>query len=342
MARKIRSTRRNSIVIVCEGTDTEVKYLTDLAAYVNSNFPDRFTDIRIVPTAQELVVATQRAKNRKQLKNCNPYAYYVQEEDNALDYDNYRAQPTRYVREAELFLKDGTYGEAWAVYDHDNFPEHEDASTHAKTVGVNIAYSSISFEEWILIHFERNKYAFSKSVCKRHKKDISCGSNVHPDDCHGRICVAGRIREQKFIPEYGKSMDGLFKTLFPNHKLAIINAAWLRSLHQNENLWMCNPITTVDRLISRLMDYSVEYSWIASDCSFDLDRFKLKLHDGQVENIGDCTMAFDYKIYDEIMNPIIQANTGAINPGGTCRLTVPTKGRYIGFIGHRDIKVTAL
>lgn len=342
MGRKIRSINRNNIVIVCEGTDTEFNYLTDLAAYVNLNYPGRFADIRIVPTAQELVVATNRNKNRKKLKGSGGNAYYVQEEENETDYEKYRKQPTRYVREAELFLKDGSYGEAWAVYDHDNFPDHKNAASHAKEVKVNIAYSSVSFEEWILAHFERNAYAFDKSVCKQNKKDIMCGSGLHPDDCHGQKCIGGRLREQSFIPDYGKTMGGLFRRLFVRHKVAVVNAAWLRALHKNENFWECNPFTNVDNLVARLLGYNQEYSWIPGGGVFDFERTSLNLSGKKIKNVGDNATVLEYEIYDCLMNRISGANTGVIEPGDFFEFQVPENGVYIGMIGRDGVKMSCI
>ncbi len=342
MARKSRTTNSNSIVIVCEGTETEVRYLTDLKDFVVQNFPDRFSDIRIVPTAQELVVCTTRNKNKK-LKDAWPWAYYVQDEYDQVEFDKYRPQPTRYVREAELFILNDGYNEAWAVYDHDNFTDHQFAKEHANQVNVNIAFSSISFEEWILLHFERNEKAFCKSVCKQKKQDIMCGTGAHDDDCHGEVCVGGHIREQKHIPLYGKNMDGLFAHLFDKHNLAIANAAWTRGLHDNpDSFWEYNPLTTVDRLIARLLDYNQEYSWIRDTDNFALDRTTLKLEEQEISNTGDNPIAFRYRTYNDLMTFISECNTGIIEPGTTMRLDIPANAKYIGFISNRDIKLTAI
>lgn len=341
MARKRRTTNTNNIVIVCEGTDTEVKYLTDLKSYVEHTFPDRFSNIRIVPTAEELVVANDRNKNKK-LKEDHPWAYYIQEEDNECDYEKYKAQPTRYVREAELFVINDGYHEAWAVYDHDNFSDHAFAESHAREANVNIAFSSISFEEWILVHFERNSRPFCKSVCKKHGEDIMCGTGVHTDDCHGHVCVGGHIREQRYIPEYGKSMSGLFQQLFDRHKIAIVNAAWLRSLHRDRHFWECNPFTTVDSLIGRLLDYKQDYAWIPNTDNFTILRTDLSLVGQTIKNIGTISVAFDYEIFDANMTSIFKHNTGVITPGCTFELQVPENGVLIGILDRTVTKVISL
>lgn len=343
MARKSRITEKNNIVIVCEGTDTEVKYFTDLKNYVETHFPDRFSDIRIVPTASELVVSTNRNKNKK-LRTVSKLAYYIQEESNADDFDRYKSQPTRYVREAELFILNDGYLEGWAVYDHDNFPDHEFAKSHADSIGVKIAFSSISFEEWILVHFERNETAFSRSVCKEDKHDILCGTGTHKDDCHGDICVGGCLREHKHIPEYGKNMDGLFHHIFDKHKLAIINAAWTRSLHDNkaESFWECNPLTTVDRLVSCLLGYNQDFSWISNPESFTLDRTILKISENSISNIGENPIVVNYTIYDANMEEIGKYNTGLLNVGNKFELYLPENARYMGINSRKGIKITTI
>ncbi|MDE6368726.1 MAG: RloB family protein [Muribaculaceae bacterium] len=342
MARKRRTTNKNNIVIVCEGTDTEYKYLSDLKEYIKRILPGRFSDIRIVPTTEELLTCINRNKNKK-LKNIHPWAYYIQEEDNQKDFDTYRAQPIRYVREAELFTINDGYEEAWAVYDHDDFAHHEFAKSHADAVNVNIAFSSISFEEWFLLHFERNDKAFSKSVCKKNKEDIMCGTGEHQSDCHGDICVGGRIRENKYIPDYGKSMNGLFMQLFDKHKVAIVNAAWSRALHHNPmDFWRFNPLTTVDRLISRLLGYDQEYAWIHDTRNFTIDRTQLKLLQDTITNIGHNPIILNYIVYDNRMEMISEHKTEIITPNSSIQLQIHADGRFIGIVDNKDIKITTI
>ena len=73
--------------------------------------------------------------------------------------EKYKAVPIRYVREAQEGLEDGVYESTWAVFDKDYHPEHKEAFKLAKQEidenKVNIAFSSISFEQWILLHFEK-------------------------------------------------------------------------------------------------------------------------------------------------------------------------------------------
>jgi hypothetical protein len=94
-------------------------------------------------------------------------------------------------------LEDGTYSEVWAVFDKDGHPNHEEAFNLASTdiagKKVNIAFTSIAFEYWILLHFESNDTAFVKSMCRQGKEYYYCGLESHADDCIGAKCVCGRI-----------------------------------------------------------------------------------------------------------------------------------------------------
>lgn len=56
MSRKLK----NNIVIVCEGTETEYHYLKELKSIVEERQPERFSDIRIIPTPEELNVCVKR------------------------------------------------------------------------------------------------------------------------------------------------------------------------------------------------------------------------------------------------------------------------------------------
>ena len=133
--------------------------------------------------------------------------------------------------------------------------------------------------------------------------------------------VSVAILEQKHIPLYGKNMDGLFAHLFDKHNLAIANAAWTRGLHDNpDSFWEYNPLTTVDRLIARLLDYNQEYSWIRDTDNFALDRTTLKLEEQEISNTGDNPIAFRYRTYNDLMTFISECNTGIIEPGTTMRL----------------------
>ena len=258
---------KNNIVIVCEGTETEYDYFTGLKNYLGDS--GKYYTIKIVPTKdpEGIQGGNRQRKNRKLNGDRDTLRYYEQVEESRELYDKYHKQPTRYVREAQLFLKDDIYTEAWAVFDNDDFPDLENAFKLASTDDkLNIAYSSISFEEWLLHHFERNAKVFDRSECKADDKSIDCNKDK---GCRGEHCIAGRLRTQGYLPYYKKNnkddkkkdREDFFTQTRSHLEQARINAAWLRHL-QDGPIYERNPYTDVDRLVSRLLGLDKEYVWV--------------------------------------------------------------------------------
>ena len=279
MARPQRKTNKKNIVILCEGTETEVRFFKDLRDHVNKHAPDRFSEIKIIPIPLDNTPVNPRNSRRKsrQLQpSSTSFRYYIKEESSLMTYNRYKAQPTRYVREVQLFMEEDGYVEGWAVFDKDTFTHHAEAFDLAASInGLHIAFSSYCFEEWILTHFERNPHPFTTSVCKNSdKKDKGCGTGLL-DDCHGNICIGGRIRECKYIPDYAKNKESIFiKYTLPRLEQCYANAAWIRTL-STEQLYNRNPYTDVDRLVKRLLDEDKEYFWHELDYIFDFSQSKI-------------------------------------------------------------------
>lgn len=264
MSRKIRQTKDNNIVIVCEGSETEAPYFEALKAEIERVNPHKYAEILIVPIVEEKVTpSARRTDKKKRLQKPAERTYWIHQEETQELYDEYCAQPVKYVREAELFMIHDGFVEAWAVFDHDNIDirQRNKAFEHAESVdNLKIAFSSIAFEEWILAHFERNPKPFQKAQCKERGKAIDCGK-VPDIGCNGDRCLAGYLRKQLYLPEYEKNDHTLFETLRPRFDTAQINAAWLRHLEDGP-IYERNPYTDVDRLVSRLLGIDKEYVWI--------------------------------------------------------------------------------
>lgn len=271
-----RKTNPN-IVIICEGTETEESYFSDLKEYITQNVDTIYSDIRIVPTKKEMIINT-KPQGRRQRQfvtgDKSNYRYYYQTEEKEEDYNQYKAQPTRYVREAQLFIKNDGYSEAWAVFDNDKFPCRKEAFDLADSCpNLWIAYSSISFEEWLLLHFNRDSNKYECSECKCDKgKSLGCDSNK---GCKGNRCIAGRLRAESYIQNYSKS-QGVFYHILDRLEQARINAAWIR--HQNAMpIYEANPFTNVDELVNRLLGYDSKYVWITLGDKFEFDGTILQL-----------------------------------------------------------------
>lgn len=252
---------KNSVVIVCEGTDTEYQYFTELATDVRQKQPERFGRIKVVPTPEEKAASDERrrAHKRRMRQGTTPLMlYYVKEETSKAEYDKNRSQPARYVREAQLFMLEDGYTEAWVVFDKDVHPGHKRAWELAQSSpSVNIAFSSYSFEEWLLCHFEKNGHAYHRSLCKRR----DCG--INGAGCKGRDCLIGRLRGKGYIPNFVKSQANLYSGfLSARLRKAFVNAAWLRKVCSAPVIYDKNPYTDVDKLVLHLLDINTRYDWV--------------------------------------------------------------------------------
>lgn len=260
MSQRQKRFLKSNLIIVCEGTDTEYQYFTELADIVKLNQPERFGKIRVVPTPEEKAEGDERrrAYKRRMRYGSSPLLlYYVKEDTSKTEYDRNRSQPARYVREAQLFMLQDGYTESWVVFDKDIHPGHKRAWELAQSSpSVGIAFSSYSFEEWILCHFEKNGYAFHRSLCKR----TDCG--LKGAGCNGRACLIGRLRSKGYIPDFVKSQANIYSLLSDRFEKACVNAAWLRMLCSVPVIYEKNPYTDVDTLVLYLLDKQVKYEWI--------------------------------------------------------------------------------
>ena len=290
---------KNNIVIVCEGTETEYDYFTGLKNYLGDS--GKYYTIKIVPTKdpEGIQGGNRQRKNRKLNGDRDTLRYYEQVEESRELYDRYHKQPTRYVREAQLFLKDNIYTEAWAVFDNDDFPDLENAFKLASTDdNLNIAYSSISFEEWLLHHFERNAKVFDRSECKTDGKSIGCNKDK---GCRGEHCIAGRLRAQGYLPDYKKNnkedkkkdREDFFIQTRSHLEQARINAAWMRHL-QDGPIYERNPYTDVDKLVARMLEVHTDYEWIRLGEVFTYMGAKIKVtkdeYGVRIHIDGDCLL----------------------------------------------------
>ncbi len=337
MDRPKKSTIKNNIVIVCEGSETETAYLLDLKNYIK----DRFDDVRIVPFGREASEAEKRDKALKIQKNNGGRKprdlklpsingsgkfYWVKEEPDTNLYNVYKQQPTRYVREAQLFMNDG-YVEAWAVYDLDTFSHHEEAFNLANSIpNLHIAFSSVSFEEWMLLHFERNPTSFDRSCCKDGKVDRGCGKHpqVSPNDCHGSKCVIGYLREKGYIPDFKKKDKNLYSS-YTRDRLNIIriNCAWVKSLSSEPKLYLRNPYTDFDVLLEKLLGLTDKYLWIGgisetiiTGCHILINRDNAN-DKISLKNTDSRPFIFHWCILDEHGKVISRVNKDIINKGET-------------------------
>lgn len=164
------------------------------------------------------------------------------------------------------------FKEVWAVFDKDgDVPTAAlDEATKVKNGKiVNIGYSSIAFEHWILLHFEKNNNAFLKSDCKEKATGdhFYCGQpgSTHAEDCKGVRCAANRVRE-KYIADYNKKGGfNLYSKIKHQNERVLENAAWLRykmgvDMEAVKHA-ATNPYTNLDALLRKLYNNTEKIFW---------------------------------------------------------------------------------
>ncbi|MBE6330675.1 MAG: RloB domain-containing protein [Bacteroidales bacterium] len=280
-----------ALVVVCEGTETEMSYFPALKSCDN---------VKFVPRPQEKVTSESkrnRTRNARDLKSgdCTQYTgneYYVglQEVDNET-YRKYCQEPIRWVRATKLFMERKGFTEGWAVYDLDNKTNgrtnasHQKARELAHEWGVHIAFSAYSIEEWFLFHYERNSQPFFKSDCEHFKEGVVCGNDsVICMNCNPCEYIGGYLRKRGLIQDYQKKKGiKLAEITLENGNLhrACVNAAWSRSLRPTCQPYECNPYTDVDKLVMRLLEKSWIIEWVKENMEFKVNNTTLKLCNGE-------------------------------------------------------------
>jgi hypothetical protein len=211
-----------TIFIACEGNNTEPNYLGRLVEEIDEV---RRMRVEIFPRPK------------------------IQDADgSALPEGNRRSDPVGLVEACRAQLD--TFDEAWAVFDKDGHSGIADAFKLANEPvdgkRVRIAFSSIAFEHWILLHFEKNRTAFLKSA------DL----------------IAKHFHDRGLFPNYAKSKRiDIYPVLKGRTIAALENAAWLRYQARKDQeipggaIFEMNPYTNVDELVKILLDINIDYHW---------------------------------------------------------------------------------
>jgi len=294
-----------NILIVCEGTNTEPDYFRFIAEtisypnaiWTNIEISDNKTIPNDIPIKANTILEkrkkrqfinpnTRKEKDRNILKELYLDIYGVTE--GTSKYEDIKAVPLRYVAQAQLIEQSAQlYDELWAVFDKNGHSSHPEAFQKAKEIvnnkNVNIGFSSRSFEQWILLHFERSKIAFTKTECK----DFECNET---NGCKGNVCLVGYIRKNTILKNYAKSnkkndLKTFMNILLNEEKLqsAFENSAWLRHKMQrelrncDEKIYELNPYTDVDILVRKLLAYEKEFIWADFDCIVKFEGIEITL-----------------------------------------------------------------
>ncbi len=172
-----------------------------------------------------------------------------------------KTDPVNMVKEAKKSRQ--TYDQVWVVFDKDRNRDHQNlqAIELANKANIKVAFSSIAFEEWVLLHFEKNTTTFERSDCE---------SRGQPCTCNGNVCVSTYLKLHHY-PNYVKGKAKLYDELSNFVHNALENAAWLRFNYPTTTQFhLLNPYTDVDKLVSYLLELpNISYAKTAS--TFILD-----------------------------------------------------------------------
>jgi hypothetical protein len=260
MAKRKKRKVKPALFIYCEGK-TEEYYFKSIKEALESKEEDSFAfDIRVVETDKSEAVGL--------------------------------------IKEAQREMVDyGPEDQFWAVFDKDGYTKHQEAFEQADKRGkkVNIAFSSISFEHWVLLHFKKNKTPFVKSECKDPKdpkKYVGCGkkNNTHPANCKGKRCVTGYLRQNNFYQDYEKAKNTIYFALRDRTDKALENSSWLRMLqtpqiNATKPIYQINPYTDVDLLVSTILGKR-EVTWCDLGKPFSVNNIEFCINEVCYENKG--------------------------------------------------------
>lgn len=293
MARTNENKRHSKYVIriVCEGDKTEPLFLTDLCDLFYGNSKD--FDVRTIPQPnipiEDADMDSSRGSYKGKKRKVKSGQHDVVKEDAITG-----VPPLKWVLYARKIMSEGV-DEAWTVYDKDEHPKHEEAMAEADKIidgkKVNIAFSSRSFEYYLLLHFEYLYYGFEATECgervKGKKQIYECGTGKNSDkDCNGKKCINGYARKHGYWME-SKSSISTFPLVKDKLLKGMINACRLRTESDSktdEPIYKRNPYTNVDILVGRLIgketvSYGTTYTFKkhGSDWSVRLDKKGLNL-----------------------------------------------------------------
>lgn len=254
MARTNENSKQSRYVlkVVCEGEKTEPLFFTSL-------FEEYFSDCDIdastvpqpnIPEDNDDVSRTRGGyKGKKRVTSASP-----------IDAEPViKGQPPlKWVLYAKKLLREEGVNEAWAAFDKDQHPACEAAFREAEEPVdgkmVHIAFSSRSFEYYLLLHFEYLYRSFLETECD--SKTKVCGTRCEEgSNCHGEICINGYARSKGYWTET-KSSDSTYPLVKDKLLRGIAHAIRLRAEseeHDASPIYSRNPYTNADRLVGRVI-----------------------------------------------------------------------------------------
>lgn len=262
MARQSEDSRHSKYVIriICEGEKTEPLFFTSLCdKLLDENGGEEEWDVKTIPQPdipEEKPSMADRGLYKNKKKR-------VKGKKDKLQPEVQGQPPLSWIRLSRKKLNEGV-DEAWAVFDKDEHPARKDAFEEAEKLiddkKVNIAFSSRSFEYYLLLHFEYLYHPFHATECGERidgkKVNYNCMTEKSKENaCHGEKCINGYARLKKYWNET-KTSQSTFPLIEKRLKAGIINAKRLRiesNSKENCPIYDRNPYTNVDKLVCRLI-----------------------------------------------------------------------------------------
>lgn len=279
-----------SVLIVCEGQNSERKYFEEFEKYLNENFqaiyPNgiKFIVFPVYPFEETIDDAGQFLTRKTNKRNVYNFESVINEDIE----DKYFPAPVRWVRYAQKQAENSGFNLVWSVFDYDNRPldkikeayELADESTDSDDGVVHISFSSYSFEYWLLLHYELCLKYIGHSECREKKVNINCGTFKHsnPKDCKGTKCLGGYLRVNGYdVGYYNKSTKSTFPALVDFINKARYHSNYVKSLPANahKEIWEMKPVTTVDNLIDILINFKYKINWQFDKCRIVAKKFIL-------------------------------------------------------------------
>lgn len=126
-------------------------------------------------------------------------------------------------------LREEPSDELWAVFDKDGYTKHPDAFNMAKANNIRIAFSSISFEYWVLLHFEYTTRPFERAEE-----------------------IISHLKNKDYI-DYEKNDRTTYEKIKDKTTVAVTHAVRVRKYQHeanpNSKIYEMNPYTNVDELL---------------------------------------------------------------------------------------------
>lgn len=137
-------------------------------------------------------------------------------------------------------IRNAPTDELWAVFDRNGYTKHPETFNKAKANKIRIAFSSISFEYWILLHFEYTTRAFGKAEE-----------------------IIKHLKSSGYI-DYNKSDKNIYNKLKDNIPAAVGRAKKVRNYqheaYPNAKIYEMNPYTNVDELLKAIDKIGENYA----------------------------------------------------------------------------------